>query len=90
MPHAAHCFLMCNNEVLELLLSNLWGIELDVSPLFTEVEMEAVWMHTRLSVVLIGGCLVGAQSFMSLLCFCAIPVAINESLQLHELKSLQV
>lgn len=47
MPHAAHCFVMCNNEVLELLLSNLWGIELDVSPLFTEVEMGAAWMHTH-------------------------------------------
>lgn len=58
MPHVVHCFLMRRHEVLELLLSNLWGIELDVSPVFTEVEMEVAWMHTRLFSVLIGGCLV--------------------------------
>lgn len=81
---------MCRNEVLELLLFNLWGIELDVSLIFTEVEMELAWMHTRLSMLLIGGCLVRAQ--FSCCCFfpLLILVAINAVLQLHELKSLQL
>lgn len=30
---------MCSNEVLQLLLFNLWGIELDVPPIFREMEM---------------------------------------------------
>lgn len=60
-PHAVHCFLICWNEVLELLLFNLWGIELDVSPIFTEVEMKLVWMRTNLSVLLMGGFLVCVQ-----------------------------
>lgn len=79
---------MCRNEVLELLLFNLWGIELDVYPIFTEVEMELVWMHTRLSLLLMWpcfGCLLHAEL---LLFFLPIPVAINALL--HELKSLQL
>lgn len=48
------CFLMCGNEVLQLLLFNVWGIDLDVHPIFTEMEMNSVWMCTYLLVVLIG------------------------------------
>lgn len=38
-------FLMCRNEVLQRLLFNLWGIELDVPPIFTEMEMKPAWMR---------------------------------------------
>lgn len=39
-------FLVRSNEVLELLLFNLLGIELDVPPIFTEMEMKLVVVHT--------------------------------------------
>lgn len=38
-------FLMCSNEALQQLLLNLWGIELDVPPIFTEMEMKSVDVH---------------------------------------------
>lgn len=47
-------FLMFRNEVLQRLLFNLWGIELDVPPIFTEMEMKPAWMRACLSQVLIG------------------------------------
>lgn len=46
-------FLVCSNEALELLLFNLLGIELDVPPIFTQMEMKLVWLCTYLSMVLI-------------------------------------
>lgn len=52
--HVVHCVLMCSNEVLQLALFNLWGIELDVPPIFTEMEMKSLWMCAHLSTVLIG------------------------------------
>lgn len=51
---SVHCFLMCRNEVLQRLLFNLWGIELDAPPIFTEMEMILAWMRACLSQVLIG------------------------------------
>lgn len=62
-------FLMCRNEVLQRLLFNLWGIELDVPPIFTEMEMKPAWMRACLSLVLIGwlSCLFIAS--LLLMCF---------------------
>lgn len=39
-------FLVRSNEALELLLFNLLGIELDVPPIFTQMEMKLVWLCT--------------------------------------------
>lgn len=46
-------FLVRSNEALELLLFNLLGIEPDVPPIFTQMEMKLVWLCTYLSMVLI-------------------------------------
>lgn len=47
-------FVVCSNEALQRLLFHLWGIELDVPPIFTEMEMKPAWMRAFLSLVLIG------------------------------------
>lgn len=36
---------MCSNEVLQLPLFNLRGIEADVPPIFTEMEVKSVDVH---------------------------------------------